>query len=92
MNRTGESPVEKGIGDEHWLARPDTLRKIRVAGAVVLLLTLVLDLFIEQHADFGVENGFGFFAWYGFGSCITMVLVAKALGVLLKRGDRYYDD
>ncbi len=93
MSRTGESPAETGgIGDDHWLVRPVTVRRIRFVGTAVLLLTLIPDLFIEQHADFGVEDGFGFFAWYGFGSCVALVLIARALGTLLKRSERYYDD
>ena len=58
---------------------------------LVLVLTVLPDSFIEQHADFGVEDFFGFFAAYGFLACVALVLVAKALGTVLKRSDRYYE-
>ena len=34
---------------------------------------------------------FGFYAWYGLGTCVAMVLFAKGLGVALKRRDDYYE-
>ena len=33
---------------------------------------------------------FGFGAVFGFAACVAMVLVAKALGLVLKRDDDYY--
>ena len=76
---------------EHWLARPASLRRIKIVSVIVLALTLLPDLFIERHSAFGVEDAFGFHAAYGFLACVAIVLVAKALGGVLKRGDRYYD-
>ena len=75
----------------HWLVRPASLRRIKIVSVIVLVLTVLPDLFVEQHAAFGVEDAFGFYAAYGFLACVAMVLVAKALGAALKRGDRYYD-
>jgi hypothetical protein len=40
---------------------------------------------------FGFDAWFGFGAIYGFVSCLIMVLVAKLLGLLLKRPEDYYD-
>jgi UPF0716 family protein affecting phage T7 exclusion len=34
---------------------------------------------------------FGFAAWFGFLACVGLVALAKALGVILKRPDTYYD-
>ena len=39
-----------------------------------------------------IDGWFGFAAAYGFLCCAAMVLVAKGLGVFLKRPDNYYDD
>jgi hypothetical protein len=41
---------------------------------------------------FGFDGWFGFGAVYGFVSCLLMVLLAKLLGVVLKRPENYYDD
>ena len=75
----------------HWLGRPRTVRWLWVGFVDVLILTLVPDLFIEQYEHFGLEGGFGFYAWYGFATCTAMVVVAKLLGRLLKRPDDFYD-
>ena len=76
----------------HWLASPRAIRWIWVAFAGLLLLTLITDLFIEQHEHFGLEGSFGFYAWFGFVTCAAMVVGAKVLGMFLKRPDDYYDD
>lgn len=85
-------PTADREGAGHWLARSGTVRGIRALFGIVLVSTLIIDLFTRQHADFGIEDDFAFYAWYGFITCVAMVLVAKALSVLVKRSDRYYDD
>jgi hypothetical protein len=47
--------------------------------------------FVESHAYFGLDGSFAFNAWYGFATCIGMIVFAKALGLLLKRRDSWYD-
>ncbi|MGE0224754.1 MAG: hypothetical protein AB7F35_08635 [Acetobacteraceae bacterium] len=77
--------------DDHWLVRPGTIRRLWILFAVILALTVLADLFVDHHAVFGIEGTFGFGAWYGFLSCVALVLFAKALGAILKRPDSYYD-
>jgi hypothetical protein len=43
-------------------------------------------------AHFEIEQVFGFYAVYGFVACAALIFLAKAIGWLLKRPDRYYDD
>ena len=50
------------------------------------------DAVVARHPHFAVEGAFGFYAWYGFGTCVVMVVLAKAAGWVLKRKDTYYDD
>jgi hypothetical protein len=57
-----------------------------------LALTVAAQFFIETHPHFGVEALFAWNALYGFLACAALILGAKALGVLLKRRDDYYDD
>ena len=52
---------------------------------------VLADLFIERHPIFGLEGTFGFDAWFGFVSCVVLIVLSKALGAFLKRSDRYYD-
>ena len=76
----------------HWLLRPGTIRGLWAGFGAALVLTLLADLLVARHPHFPVEGVFGFYAWYGFGTCVAMVLLAKALGWFLKRKDTYYVD
>ena len=77
--------------NKHWLLREKNIRKLWLAFAAILLLTLIADLFVHQHDYFGLEDSFGFFAWYGFITCVAMVVIAKILGIFLKRPEDYYE-
>jgi hypothetical protein len=61
-----------------------------VVAALCAALVLA-DLFYTKHGHFAVEQLFGFHAWYGFVSCVFLVLAAKQLRRLLKRDEDYYD-
>jgi hypothetical protein len=76
--------------DDNWLARPSTIRLLWIVFIVILALTVLADLFIDHHGDFGIDGTIGFYAWYGFLSCVALVIGSKALAVLLKRKDDYY--
>jgi hypothetical protein len=76
----------------HWL---DELRNVRLLWRVflaVLALTVLAEFAVDLHPHFGVDSLFGFHAIYGFLACLVMIVVAKALGVLLRRPDHYYED
>lgn len=75
---------------QHWLVRPATIRLLWLAFAIILGLSVSAGFFVQQHAHFGIEGSFGFYAWYGFISCVAMVVLAKLLGILLKRPEDYY--
>jgi uncharacterized membrane protein len=77
--------------DDHWLVRPTTIRWLWVVFIAVLAITVLADLFIDHHGKFFSDGTFGFSAWYGFLSCVVLVVFAKGLGVILKRPDDYYD-
>ena len=77
---------------DHWLVRPATIRKLWWGFSIVLALTVAAQIFIYVKGYFGVDGWFGFGAVFGFLSCLAMVLFAKALGFILKRGEDYYPD
>jgi len=84
--------VEPG-SDDHWLVRPSTIRMLWIVSTIVLAATVVPDFFIDPYDHFGIDGTFGFYAWYGFATCVAMVVGAKALSLLfLKRSDGYYFD
>ncbi len=71
---------------------PETIRKVKIVFLTILALLVIGDLFVPHHAVFGIEGSFGFNSWYGFFGCAALLLLAKAMGIFLKRKDRYYDD
>ncbi|MFT4807812.1 MAG: putative membrane protein [Paraglaciecola sp.] len=76
----------------HWLVRPSTIRKLWIGTSVVLTITVLAQTVIYVKGYFGFDAWFGFGAVYGFVSCLVMVLVAKLLGLVLKRPHDYYDE
>lgn len=76
--------------DMHWLVRPKTIRILWWVFSGVLALTVIAQLFIKIKGYVGVDGWLGFGAGFGFLSCVAMVLVAKLLGMFLKRGENYY--
>jgi len=83
--------VEPG-SDDHWLVRPSTIRLLWIVSSLVLAATVVPDFFIDQYDHLGIDGTFGFYAWYGFATCVGMVVFAKVLSIFLKRSDDYYGD
>jgi len=58
----------------------------------VLALSVLAQLFVESRPYFGVERLFAWNALYGFLACAALILLARAIGLLLKRRDDYYRD
>ena len=77
---------------DHWLTRPRTLRRLWQVFIAILALTVLAEAAIEAHPHFAIERLFGFNALYGFLACAALILVAKGIGLLVKRPDRYYDE
>ena len=59
---------------------------------VVLAASVLAQLFVAAHPHFAVEALFAWNALYGFLACAGLILAARALALLLKRPDDYYDD
>ena len=58
-------------------------------GSCVLLIAL--DFVIHRHTSHSWESLWGFYAIYGFVSCVVLVLVAKWMRTFLMRPEDYYD-
>ena len=76
----------------HWLDDPDNVKRLWRGFLVLLLLLVVAEAAIKLHPHFQIDALFGFHAWYGFLVCAAMIAVAKALALVLKRSDTYYDE
>jgi sterol desaturase/sphingolipid hydroxylase (fatty acid hydroxylase superfamily) len=76
---------------DHWLARPTTIRLLWRIFIAVLAVLVLAQTVIQVKGYFGVDGWFGFGAVFGFLSCLAMVVFAKLLGYLLKRPEDYYE-
>ena len=76
---------------KHWLVRRRSIRVLWIVFVAVLAVLAVGDVFVYGHPYFGLDGTFAFYAWYGLLTCVVMILLAKAMGVLLNRKDTYYD-
>ncbi len=77
---------------EPWLVRPESIRGICYGSVAVLVIVVLLETVVPIKGYFTIDNWHGFGAVFGFLSCLIMVLVAKGLGLLLKRPQDYYLD
>jgi hypothetical protein len=77
--------------EDHWLARESTIKRLWIVFGALLAATVLMDLVIEHHPYFGLDGSVGFGAWFGFASCVALIVLARGLGAILKRSDTYYD-
>ena len=77
---------------DHWLVREGTIKQLWKWSIIGLVVLVLLDFLVTHHPHFGIDGTIGFNAWYGFISCVGLVLFAKLLGLILKKPDTYYDD
>lgn len=75
----------------HWIARPEAIRRLWIAFGLILAATVLAELATHRHAAIGIDAVFGFHAWFGFGACVALVLLARLLGFALKRRDDFYE-
>jgi hypothetical protein len=68
------------------------VRRLWVIFLAVLAATLAAEPFAAWHPHFSVERLFGFNALYGFLACAALILLAKGIGLFVKRKDDYYDE
>ena len=68
------------------------MRVVWIIFLIILPLTLVVEFYIHPHVTFGIEGMRFFYAWFGFLSCVAIVVVSKLLGFLLKRKQDYYEE
>jgi len=76
---------------QNWFYKKNTVKKLRIISSAVLVLILLTEFFVVLHPHFDIEKIFGFYAIFGFLSCVGLIIFAKLLGFLIKRKDDYYD-
>jgi hypothetical protein len=68
------------------------IRRLWQLFIAILAVTLLAQFVIDVHPHFEAERVFGAYAIYGFVACAALIIIAKAIGLLLKRRDDYYRD
>ena len=75
----------------NWFYKKNTIKKLRIISSALFVLILLTEFFVALHPHFDIEKIFGFYAIFGFLSCVGLIIFAKLLGFLIKRKDDYYD-
>lgn len=65
---------------------------LRKPGISALALLLLLDFTVPHHGYFGVDGTFGFAVWFGALACFSLILLALAIGSLLRVPEGTHDD
>jgi hypothetical protein len=90
-----ETPEKPFVPDKPTVSRRFWIALWLTCGASVLLEFLVHrhEHFTKTESAFGsATNGFGFYVALGFLACSGAILLAKGLGLLLKKKEDFYDD
>jgi hypothetical protein len=82
---------EPRTGDRRWLDEPRNVTRIVYGLAALCALALLADLCYAKHPYFTVEGWPAFYAGYGFVGSVLLVLTARQLRRLLRRGEDYYE-
>lgn len=69
---------------------PRQLSRLWAGFILILLASFFAEFAVHLHPHFTVEKWTGFYAWFGFGGCVLIVLLSKLLGYVLKRREGYY--
>lgn len=81
--------MDSKLGAAQWLEKPRNRKRLWWAFAALLVLSVAAEWVLPLHPHFGIDGILGFHAWFSFGACAAMIVVAKLLAVLLKRSESY---
>ena len=73
-----------------WADSPVVQQRIRYALFAICGLLVATDLIVHRHTYLPVEEIPAFYAFYGFGALVGVVVLAKALRKLVGRSEDYY--
>jgi membrane protein YdbS with pleckstrin-like domain len=76
---------------QHIFDKPENVRRLLWLLYFACALLLAIELFFHRHVEHAWESMWGFYSFYGFMACISLVLLAKQLRKLVKRPEDYYD-
>lgn len=98
---SGGEPEPPPLSSRAWMKDPDeppglwdkkeNVDRLLYGFYAVLVILVGLDAVVHRHIYHPWEALFGFHAWYGFGACWILVVIAKQMRRVLMRGEDYYD-
>ena len=75
-----------------WFDLPQNIKRLKIGFYIVLVLLVLPDFFIHKSTLFSsIEAVPGFYALFGFISCVAIILISKLLGFVLKKNEDYYE-
>jgi len=78
--------------ESNWFDRPESRRLLWRLLWVACAVSLLADLLVQRPPHFGIDGWLGLYGLLAFvGSAVT-ILVAKAIGFWIRRGENYYGD
>ena len=66
----------------------------KIIYTLILLINITPYLYVFYNfkkISFDIDDIIGFYPIFGFLACISLIVIAKAIAVILKKGDTYYD-
>jgi hypothetical protein len=66
----------------------------KIIYTLILLINITPYLYVFYNFKkiiFNIDGIIGFYPIFGFLACISLIIIAKILAVVLKKGDTYYD-
>jgi len=88
MTEVAKTDVEK----KYWLDDPKNVNKIVYTLYGICVALVCLDFFYHKHPHFSFESWWGFYGFYGLIGSISLVMISKAMRIVLKREEDYYDE
>ena len=73
-----------------WADSPVVQQRIRYGLFAICGLLVIADLIVHRHTYLPVEEIPAFYAFYGFGALVGVVVLAKALRKVVGRSEDYY--
>jgi len=76
-----------------WFDKPNNLRKLRIWSYIILAASVLAEFLVPGHeAHHPWDKIPGFYALFGFVTCVLMIFLSKILGQFwLKKSEDYYD-
>lgn len=76
---------------QHIFDNPKNIARLLFWFYIICAVLMAIDLFFHRHVVHPLESLSGFYAFYGFGACVLLVVLAKELRKLLMRDEDYYE-